>query len=125
MEDDYKAKYMKYKMKYIDLKTRQKIGGGLFSSATSAVKTAAKQVGTVIKQETKSAAKEVGTVVKQEATIAAKDLTRQSVDASKDISRQAIVASKDVASQAINTATVKTSNMIQTTKDTALSNIPQ
>jgi len=120
MESDYRAKYLKYKMKYIDLKTRQKLGGGLFSSATSAVKTAAKQVGTVIKQEAKSAAKEVGTTIKQEAKIAAKDIARQSVDASKDISKQAIVASKDVVSSAINTASIKTSNMIQATKNSAL-----
>ena len=113
MEDDYKAKYMKYKMKYIDLKTHQQLGGGLFSFATSAVKTAAKQVGTVIKQEAKTAAKDVGTTIKQEAKSAAKDIAHQSIDASKDISKQAIVASKDVAIQAINTATVKTSNMIR------------
>ena len=112
MEGNYKAKYMKYKMKYIDLKTRQKLGGGLFSSAMSIIKTGVKQAVPILKQEAKSAAKEVGTIIKQEAKTAAKDITRQSIDASKDISKQAIVASKDAANQAINTAMIKTSNMI-------------
>lgn len=89
MEDNYKAKYLKYKIKYINLKN-QTLGGGLFSSATNVVKTAAKQVGTVIKQEATTAAKQVGTSIKQEAKSAAKEIARQSVDASKDLSRQAL-----------------------------------
>ena len=94
MEDNYKSKYMKYKMKYIDLKTRQKIGGGLISSASNAIKKTvlpvakqmAHQTATVIKQETKNAA--------------------------KDVSRQAVSAATDKTMQAINTAQTRANNSI-------------
>ena len=94
MEAEYKSKYMKYKMKYIDLKTRQKIGGGLFSSASNAIK---KTVLPVAKQM----AHQTATAIKQEA-----------IDAAKDVSRQAVSAATDKTLQAINVAQTHANNSI-------------
>jgi hypothetical protein len=111
MSQDYKAKYMKYKMKYIDLKTRQKMGGGLFSS----VKTAAIKATQVAKQEVKAAAKDVGSSIKQEVKAASKDVLQHSVNATKNVSQQAITVAKDTAKSAIDTAQLRTSSMVAQT----------
>jgi len=70
MSQDYKDKYMKYKMKYIDLKSRQEIGGGLFSSAKNAATTVAQ----VAKQEVKAVAKDISQNVKKEVINTANDV---------------------------------------------------
>jgi hypothetical protein len=116
MSQDYKAKYMKYKMKYIDLKTRQKIGGGLFSS----VKTAATTAAQVAKQEVKAAAKEIGSSIKHEVKAASKDVLQHSVNATKTVSQQAITAAKDTAKSAIDTAQMRSNSMVAQTTNVSV-----
>ncbi len=94
MEAEYKSKYMKYKMKYIDLKTRQKIGGGLFSSTTNAIKKIVLPVATQMAQQTT-------TFVKQEVRSAA-----------TDVSRQAVSSVTDKASEVINISQTRANNSI-------------
>ena len=72
MEQDYKSKYMKYKMKYLDLKNRQNAGGFL---------------GNLFKTGTQVVSKTIAPV-KQIAKDASKELKTQAIQAVKDTSKE-------------------------------------
>ena len=89
MEQDYKSKYMKYKMKYLDLKNRQN-GGGLFGNL---FKTGAQVVSKTIapvKQIAKEAGKELKTQAIQAAKDTGKELKTQTIRTMTDLKTQSI-----------------------------------
>ncbi len=98
MEDNFKSKYLKYKMKYLDLKNRQS-AGGLFGNL---FKTGAQVVSKTIapvKQIAKDAGKELKTQAIQAAKDTGKELKTQTRQTITDLKTQAMQKTSDYINQ--------------------------
>ncbi len=94
MEENYKSKYMKYKMKYLDLKNRQnaidqsgaglignlfKQGSKVISKVVAPVKQIAKEAGQEIKTQAVQAVRETSSELKNQAKQSMRDLKSQAI----------------------------------------------